>query len=46
VGACFEYVDGRPVEYEPLLDGRAFEEVILSGPRAQVDGLKGVISKI
>jgi myo-inositol-1(or 4)-monophosphatase len=45
-GACFEYIDGRPVEYEPLLDGRAFDEVILSGPRAQVDALKGVIAKI
>jgi myo-inositol-1(or 4)-monophosphatase len=46
VGAAFEYIDGRPVEYEPLLDGRAFEQVILSGPRAQVEALKGVISML
>ena len=46
VGATFEYIDGRPVDYAPLLDGRAFEEVILSGPRAQVDALKSVITKI
>jgi fructose-1,6-bisphosphatase/inositol monophosphatase family enzyme len=46
VGACFEYIDGRPVEYAPLLDGRPFEEVILSGPRAQVEALKRVLVKI
>jgi myo-inositol-1(or 4)-monophosphatase len=46
VGACFEYVDGCPVEYEPLLDGRAFEKVILSGPRAQVEALKSVLDKV
>jgi myo-inositol-1(or 4)-monophosphatase len=45
-GASFEYIDGRPVEYAPLLDGRAFEEVILSGPRAHVDALKQTITKI
>jgi len=46
VGACFEYIDGRPVDYAPLLDGRAFEEIILSGPRAHVDALKQVITRI
>jgi myo-inositol-1(or 4)-monophosphatase len=46
VGACFEYVDGRPVEYAPLLDGRPFEEVILSGPRAHVEALKKVIDRV
>ena len=46
VGACFEYVDGRPVEYAPLLDGRAFEKVILSGPRAQVEALKEVLDRV
>ena len=46
VGACFEYMDGRPVDYAPLLDGRAFEEVILSGLRAQVEALKKVVRKI
>jgi myo-inositol-1(or 4)-monophosphatase len=46
VGAAFEYIDGRPVEYAPLLDGRPFEEVILSGPRAHVETLKGVVEKI
>ena len=45
-GACFEYIDGRPVDYAPLLDGRAFEEIILSGPRVHVDALKQVIAKI
>jgi myo-inositol-1(or 4)-monophosphatase len=46
VGTCFEYVDGRPVEYAPLIDGRAFEKVILSGPRAQVEALKGVLDRV
>jgi myo-inositol-1(or 4)-monophosphatase len=46
VGACFEYIDGRPVDYAPLLDGRAFDEIILSGPRAHVDALKQVIIRI
>jgi myo-inositol-1(or 4)-monophosphatase len=46
VGACFEYLDGRPVDYAPLLDGRPFEEVILSGPREHLEALKGVINKI
>jgi fructose-1,6-bisphosphatase/inositol monophosphatase family enzyme len=46
VGACFEYVDGRSVEYAPLLDGQPFEEIILSGPRAQVEALKGVLGRI
>jgi myo-inositol-1(or 4)-monophosphatase len=46
VGACFEYVDRRPVAYGPLLDGRAFEEIILSGPQAQVEALKNVLDRV
>ena len=45
-GACFEYIDGQPVEYAPLIDGRAFEEVILSGPREQVEALKEVLDRV
>lgn len=46
VGAAFEYIDGRSVDYAPLLDGRALEEIILSGPRAQIEALKGVLDRI
>jgi myo-inositol-1(or 4)-monophosphatase len=46
VGACFEYLDGRVVEYEPLLAGETCPETILVGPRAQVDELKGIVRKL
>ena len=39
-------IDGRPVDYAPLLDGSPFEEVILSGLRAHVEALKEIVVKI
>jgi myo-inositol-1(or 4)-monophosphatase len=46
LGSCFEYIDGSAVDYRPLVDGRPFDKVILSGPRPHVEALKGVITQI
>jgi fructose-1,6-bisphosphatase/inositol monophosphatase family enzyme len=46
LGFCFEYIDGSAVDYRPLVDGRSFDKVILSGPRPHIEALKRVITQI
>ena len=46
LGSCFEYIDGSAVYYAPLVDGRSFDKVILSGPRPHIEALKRVITEI